>query len=307
MTSLRTMRDRAPLVATGWLLITAGAVLGAIQVAVFMVPADVVPGGVSSLAVILNRVAGTPVGVMVLIANIPIQVLGYRMLGGWRLVVMTVYVVVVYSVTVDVITLVDVEPVSHDRLLNALFGGALGGIAGGLVYRGGGTFGGTSTLARIWQNRTGTPMSTTFLYTDSVLIMLAGVVFGWESVLYSVVALVVGGIVTDYVMEGPSVIRTLVIITDHPRDVADMVIRDMNRTVTAWDARGMYTEQARSVLYVTVPRSEATELVQMVLAVDPHAFVVIGQGHTAYGEGFKHVRPRARPGPEKPADQPPPD
>ena len=282
----RTLRANA----NNLFLMTLGGLLGAAQVTVFMVPANIVPGGVSSLGVILNHLVHTPVGAMILILNIPIQVLGYRLLGGWRVVARTVFVVALYSVAIDLMDALSIKPMSDDRLLNALFGGAVGGIAGGLVYRAGGTYGGTSTIARILQNRTGTPMSSTFLYTDTAFIGLSGLVFGWEAALYSLIALVISGLATDYVMEGPSVIRTVVIVTDHPREIADMVIRDLNRTVTAWEGQGMYTGQTHTVLYVTVPRSEAMLLQQRVFAVDPHAFVVIGQGHAAYGEGFRRPK-----------------
>lgn len=273
-----------------WLLLTGGALLGAVQVAMFMIPADVVPGGVSSLGIITNELTGVPVGLFVLVANIPILYLGYRMLGGWRVVALTAWVVLVYSVAVDGLMLLDAEPISDDRLLNAIFGGALGGISSGIIFRGGGTYGGTSMLARIIQNRSGTPMSTTYLYTDASLIALAGVVFGWESALYAVIALVLSGMTTDYMLEGPSVIRTVFIITGRADEISQMVITQMNRTVTAWDAVGMYTHQPRTVLYVTIPRSEATRLKDYVLAIDPTAFIVIGQGHMAYGEGFRRSR-----------------
>lgn len=291
--SHRITRDTMRTTALQLMLLTGGALLGAVQVAMFMIPADVVPGGVSSLAIITNAVLGVPVGLFVLVANIPILYLGYRMLGGWRVVALTAWVVVVYSVAVDGLMLLDVEPISDDRLLNAIFGGALGGISSGIIFRGGGTYGGTSTLARIIQNRSGTPMSTTYLYTDASLIALAGVVFGWESALYAVIALVLSGMTTDYMLEGPSVIRTVFIITGQPDAISQMVITQMNRTVTAWDAVGMYTHQPRTVLYVTIPRSEATRLKDYVLAIDPTAFIVIGQGHMAYGEGFR--RPRVAP------------
>jgi uncharacterized membrane-anchored protein YitT (DUF2179 family) len=285
-------RDNLYTLGSTYLLLTLGAVLGAVQAAVFMIPADVMPGGMSSLGLLVYELIGVPVGVAVLLLNIPIQVVGYRMLGGWRQVAKTMYVVAAYSVIVDVLTFVEVEPLSDDRLLNALFGGALGGISSGLVFRAGGTYGGTSTLARILQNHTGIPMSSTFLYTDAVLIGAAGLVFGWESVLYSVVSLVVGGLAADYVMEGPSVIRTVIIITDCPRAIADMVIRDLHRSVTGWDAQGMYTGDTHTVLYVTISRSEAAFLRQQVLVIDPQAFMVIGQGHTAYGATFRRVKPR---------------
>jgi uncharacterized membrane-anchored protein YitT (DUF2179 family) len=282
-------------VLTSFALMTAGAVVSSIEVVVFMLPAEVVPGGVTSLAVILNALTGSPVGVVILLANVPIQHWGARMLGGWRTIAGTVYSVAAFSVLVEVMTYAGLGAVSDDRLLNVLFGGVLGGIAGGLIYLGGATLGGTSTVAQILRNRTGTPMSTTFLYTDAIFIIMAAFVFGWESALYAVVALVLNGIATDYVLEGPSVIRTVTIITNQPEAISAMVIRDMDRTVTAWEAEGMYTHQSRAVLFVTVARSEAGSLRKRVQAIDPGAFMVIGQGHAAYGEGFRQPPESAPP------------
>lgn len=277
-----------------WIMISLGVFIGALSVLVFMAPFDIAPGGVTGVAVILAHLVDTPIGLVVLLLNIPIQYLGYRLLpGGWRVVAWTLYVVVTFSTLLDLMgPYLPPEGLTDNVLLNALFGGITGGIAGGLIYRSGGTFGGTSTLALILQRRTGTPMSTTFLYTDMLIIGMAGLVFGWEAALYAVVALFISGLATDYVMEGPSIIRTAVIITDHPQEVAEAVLSTLHRGVTGWEARGMYTGQQRWMLYVTVSRSQMRELRQLVMQTDPTAFMVIGQGHAAYGEGFRGSRKR---------------
>lgn len=269
------------------ILLTAGGFIGAVAVNIFYVTADIAPGGVSGLAIILNELIGTPVGLMVLVGNIPIQLLAMRMLGGgWRVVARTVYVLGVYAAAID-LTAPYMASITDDRLLSAVFGGIVGGIGGGLVYRAGGTFGGTSTLARILQNRLGTSFSATYLYTDTLIILLAGLVFGWPGALYAIIALFVDGAMADYVLEGPSRVRTATVVTNHPQEVAGVLMTQLGRGVTAWEGRGMYTGQERSILFVTVNRPQVNDLRHLVFQVDPDAFVVIGQGHTAYGEGFQ--------------------
>lgn len=274
-----------------YIWITLGSLLGAVSVIIFLAPFDVAPSGVSGVAVILNRTLGTPIGVAVLLMNIPIQIVGYRMLpSGWRIIVRTIYALAVYTVALDwLVPFLPGDGVGQDVLLNTLFGGVTGGISGGMIFRAGGSLGGTSTLALILQRRMGTPMSTTFLYTDMLVIVVAGLVFGWEAALYAVVALFVAGLATDYVMEGPSVIRTAVIITDKPDDVAQLILTRMDRGATGLDARGMYTGQPRTMLYVTISRGQVPDLKRLVMQADPRAFIVIGHGHTAYGEGFNRV------------------
>jgi uncharacterized membrane-anchored protein YitT (DUF2179 family) len=274
-----------------YVLLTIGALISALSVVIFMAPFNIAPGGVSGIAVILNHLdPRLPIGLMIIIGNIPIQVLGYRFLGGWRVVVRTVFFVVVNAVMIDMLTpyLAHVT-VGDDVLLNAVFGGILGGIGGGMVYRAGGTQGGTSTLGRIMQRQLGIPVSTSALYTDTGIILLAGLVFGWAAALYAMVALFIGGAASDYVLEGPSVIRTATIITDKPQEVSDVVLDEMGRGVTAWKGKGMFTDQDHTVLFVTISRQQVNELRALIHRIDPDAFVVIGQGHIAYGEGFKSI------------------
>lgn len=269
------------------ILLTAGTLLGAVSVNVFYAPANIAPGGISGVAVILNELTGTPIGLVVLLGNIPIQLLAIRLLGGWQVVARTLYVVVMYSIAIEVTApYLPADGITEDRLLSAIFGGILGGIAGGLIYRAGGTFGGTSTIARILQKRMGTAFGTTYLYTDTLIVIAAGLVFGWPGALYAIVTLFVDGTTADYVLEGPSRIRTATIITNQPQAVAQILMTQLDRGVTSWEGHGMYTGQERTVLFVTVNRPQVSELRQLVFEVDPHAFLVIGHGHTAFGEGF---------------------
>lgn len=292
MTS-RTNRSITPRnIAVTYIIIVMAAVIDAIGVIVFLVPAKVAPGGVSGIAVILNHLnPALPIGLMIIIGNIPVQLLGARYLGGWRVVVRTVVYIILYSVLMDGLQpqLATVD-VGTNTLTNALFGGIMSGIAGGLVLRAGGTQGGTSTLGRILQFQFGMPLSTSALYTDTVVVLLAGLVFGWEGALYALVTLFVGGLAADYVLEGPSTIRTATIITDRPDDISNLVLDEMGRGVTAWPGKGMFTDETHTVLFITVSRSQINELRRLVHMADPDAFLVVGQGHVAYGEGFRRVR-----------------
>ncbi|MBI1281453.1 MAG: DUF2179 domain-containing protein [Anaerolineaceae bacterium] len=277
---------------TSYVMLVIAATIDAASVNIFFAPFKIAPGGVTGVAVILNHLdARLPIGLLILLGNIPIQILGYRMLGGWRIVVRTIFYVFLYSLLVEFLKpyTANVE-VGTNVLLNSIFGGILGGIAGGLVLRAGGTQGGTSTLGRILQQQFGMPLSTTSLYTDTAVIVLAGLVFGWEGALYAIVALFVGGATADYVLEGPSVIRIATIITDKPDEISELVLDAMGRGVTAWQGKGMFTEQSHTVLFITVSRAQVSNLRRLVHLADPDAFMVIGQGHVAYGEGFRRIK-----------------
>ncbi|MCA0454253.1 MAG: YitT family protein [Chloroflexi bacterium] len=279
-------------VVTSYVMLVIAATIEAASVNIFFAPFQIAPGGVSGVAVILNHLdPRLPIGLLILLGNIPIQIYGYRMLGGWRVVIRTVVYIILYSVLVEFLKpyVANVQ-VGTNVLLNAVFGGILGGISGGLVLRAGGTQGGTATLGRILQQKFGLPLSSSSLYTEALVIMLAGLVFGWEGALYAIIALFVNGATADYVLEGPSVIRTATIITDNPDAISSLVMDEMGRGVTSWQGKGMFTEQSHTVLFITVSRSQVNSLQRLVNKADPNAFMVVGQGHVAYGEGFRRVK-----------------
>ena len=275
-----------------YVMIAIGTLLGALSVVLFLQPMDIAPAGVAGASTLLNELFGTPIGLMVLLLNIPIQLLAYKTLpGGGRVILRSVVIIVAFSAVIDNIApMLPAGGVSDDRMLNALFGGISAGVGVGLVYRAGATMGGTSTLALILQRRLGFPMSTTFLCTDALIIMSAGLVYGWEGALYAAVALFTAGLATDYVIEGPSVIRTAMIVTDKPDEISRRVFERLQRGVTSWTIRGEYTGAERKMLYVTISRSQVRDLKDEISHVDPNAFVVIGMGHAAYGAGFRRVR-----------------
>jgi uncharacterized membrane-anchored protein YitT (DUF2179 family) len=267
-------------------------VLLVVCVDVFLVPAQIAPGGVSGLAIILNDRLGWPIGLTMLVLNVPLLALGFNQLGRFRFLLRTAYVVLIYSLGIDLLArFVPVGGISDNVLLNALYGGVVGGIGTGLVYRGGGTVGGTGILGRVLQLRSGMPISQVYLITDGGVILLAGIIFGWEQGLYALLALFVWGLATDYLLEGPSVVRTAFIVTDHGPAVAQAIVDRLGVGVTTWPAAGQYTQAEHTVLFCTISRPDVDELRRAVTAADAEAFLVIGHGHQATGGVVRAVRP----------------
>jgi uncharacterized membrane-anchored protein YitT (DUF2179 family) len=267
-----------------YLLLTAGALVLAVNVNLFLAPSRIAPGGVSGSAIIINEFTGWPIGLMMLILNVPLLAVGFRYLGRFHFLVRTLYVVFLYSLGIDLLAgWLPAAGITDDLMLNALYGGVVGGIGTGLVYRGRGTSGGTGIVGRVLQLRTGIPMSQVYMITDGAVIMMAGLVFGWERALYALATLFIWGIAADHVLEGPSVVRTAFIVTDRPKEVTQMVFSRLGLGVTAWPAQGMFTAEEHTVLFCTVSRPEVNALKAVVIEVDPEAFVVIGHGHQASG------------------------
>lgn len=265
-------------------LLTLGALVYAFAFDLFLVPSDVAPGGLGGLTLVVTKWIHLPNGLVLFVLNIPVLVIGARSLGGRPFLLRTVFVVVVTFVAIDLIApFVPAAGASQDPLLNALYGGAVTGIAGGLVIRAHGNIGGTGILSRVLQRRTGIPMGQVYMMTDGIIVMLMGAVFGWDRALYSLVALFINGLATDYATEGPSIVRTVFIVTDRPEEVAAALQARLRTGVTAWKGEGMYSRGERTVLFCTVNRTEVRELTRVVQETDHHGFLVVGQGHRALG------------------------
>ena len=271
-------------------LLTLGAIVQAASMDLFLVPGQIASGGVSGLAQVLNFHTRLPIGIMVLVMNVPLFVLGWRYLGGRRFFIRTIFTVVLYSVMVDLGLLIIRTGPTRDPMLNALYGGVVGGLGMGITFLGQGTGGGSDILARILARLRSIPLSQSYLYTDALVILLAGVTFGWERALYALIALYVGGVTAEVITEGAGVVRTAIIVSDKPREVADAILREMERGVTGLHGEGMYTRKERTVLFCVISRSEVARLKAIIHEVDPDAFVVIGQANEALGEGFRPLK-----------------
>lgn len=272
--------------------LTSGSLVSAINLNLFLAPSELAPGGVSGAAIILNKFTGWPIGLMMLGMNIPLIFVGFRYLGRFSFLFRTLYVVLLYSLGVDLLApLLPAGGVTDNLMLNALYGGVIGGIGTGLIYRGQGTSGGTGVLARVLQLKTGLPISQLYLFIDGGIVLLAGLVFGWDKALFALVTLYIWGIAADQIVEGPSVVRTAMIVTDRPKEVTEAVFQRLRLGITAWPAKGMFTEEDHTVLFFAVSRPNVDALKTIVLEADHEAFIVIAHGHQTVGGINKPFQP----------------
>lgn len=276
-----------------YLLIFIGATIQAIGLRLFLIPANLASGGVSGISQLINHFTGWPIGLMVLIGNLPLLLIGWRFLGGRRFALRTAFAVLIYSLVVDQLPHLNLLPmngITDDIFLNSLYGAVVSGVGYGLVYRGRGTSGGSDILARILNHYRTIPMTQSYLLVDSVVILSAGFVFGWKQALYAIISLYVSGIVSENVLEGPGTVRTALIVTKQAKAISERVLDEMERGVTVLQGTGAYTGIERPVVYCVITRSEVAQLKSIVHEIDPEAFIVIGQAHEALGEGFKPLR-----------------
>ena len=266
-----------------YLLLTIGSIILAINFDVFLAPHNIAPGGTSGSAIIINNFTGWLPGITMLILTIPMLIIGFYYLGRFRFLIRSSYVTGLYSLGIDLMAKYLPPAITDDLLLNALYGGILGGIGIGFIYRGGTSPAGTSVISRVINLKTGIPNSQVYMLIDGSVILIAGLVFGWEMALYAFVTLFIWGLVADYVLEGPSVVRTALIVTDEPEGVSQALLNRMGIGVTSWTGKGMYTHTEHTTLFCALKRPDVKILTSIVKEADPRSFVVISQGHQAMG------------------------
>lgn len=290
---LPTLRD--------YVLIAAAALLQALSLRLFFVPADLASGGVSGISQLINHFTGWPIGLMILIGNVPLFILGWRFLGGRQFALRTATAVLAYSTFTDLILKTPlfapggagtalINDLQGDIFLSSLYGAIVSGIGYGLVYRARGTSGGSDILARILNHWRGIPMTQSYLVVDTAVILGAGFVFGWKEALYAMIALYVSGLVAETTLEGGGTVRTAMIVTGEPNAVSQRVLDELLRGVTVLQGTGAFTGAERPVLYIVITRAEVVTLKAIVREVDPAAFMVIGHAHEALGEGFRSLK-----------------
>lgn len=274
---------------TDYALLTIGALLSATAVRFFLVPNQVVTGGLTGVAQLLNTFIGTPVGVVVLILNIPLLIAGWRYLGGAVFGIRTFYTVVIMSLAIDGLAPF-ARPLTNDPLLYNLYGGVIDGIGIGLVLRARGTTGGSDILARLIERRFGVQPGRSLLGFDTMVFTAALFSYGPEKILYALLVAFTASRTIDTVLAAGKGARQALIITSSPEPIRQAVLHRLGRGITQLEAIGGYTGATRAVLLCVVARTEIGALKNIVSNVDPAAFVIIGEVEEVLGEGFTPAR-----------------
>lgn len=270
------------------LLIAAGLILATLGYRLYLIPNNVAPGGFTGIGQIVNHlVPAVGVGLVNLLLNVPLFLVSLRSMGlgfGLRSLISSVAL----SLMLDYLP---VPAMTDDVLLSAVFGGVLCGAGFGLVLRGHATTGGSDMLASIVHRHVpALKVSVCLFAVDATVVVASGFVFDASAAMYALISVFVMNVVIDQVLEGPGLARSHIIITNHGEKMAERILKELDRGVTAIEAKGMYSGEGRTMLLCVVSRLEAVRLRSIVYSVDPRAFVIVQNVHEALGEGFKELQ-----------------
>jgi len=287
-----------------YIFITIGAAITALAINVFLVPYKIAPGGLSGLATVLFYISNgkLPVGITMLAINVPLFLLGYKLIGR-RFFIRTLYGTIVLSAIIDLtesysanfakrlLINVDSTASTPDILLYSIIGGFIMGIGVGIVLKMDATTGGTELIAKLL-NKTfkGMTIGQLLLWIDAIIILFAIIAFDSLLIgLYSLVSLFVTIKVIDAMVEGVDFARAIFIISEYPDQISKKILTSLDRGVTELSGKGSYTGNSKNVLLCVVDRTQVQEVKKIVHSIDKNAFMIFADVREVLGEGFNGV------------------
>jgi len=263
--------------------ILAGAAIMGFGINYFNIANNLAEGGVTGIAVLLKLSFDWEPGLTSLLINIPLLLLGWKVLGRTTL-IYTVFGTLWLSFFLWLFGKYRLP--LDDLLLASLFAGAFVGIGLGIIFRFGGTTGGVDIIARIGHKYLGWPIGRTILVADILVIAASLIHLTVQQAMYTVVAVFIGARVIDVVQEAAYAARAVFIISDREPEIAKTIMAHMDRGVTVLKGSGGYTDREKAVIYTVVGRFEIVKLKNLVRRIDPSAFISIQQANEVMGEGF---------------------
>ncbi len=263
-----------------------GTFIVALSLDLFLVPADIAPGGLSGVAIILHHLANIPVGLSILFLNIPIFIWALRYFDA-KFLFSSLFGMTSLSILTDAFAWI--KPVTGDMLLSAVYGGALMGFGLGIVFISGSTTGGTDIAAQILKKHFPSISVGKFvLIIDAFIVALAGLTFGrWEIILYSSVALYICTYIIDLLAEGIDFAKVAYIISDKPKTISSEISSRLERGTTALHGSSHYSGAEKTVLLCVVKKYEINKLKRLIKEIDKDAFVILSDTREVLGNGFK--------------------
>lgn len=264
-------------------IILLGAALSSIGLEIFLVPNNIIDGGVVGISMITSYLSGLPLGLFTLLLNLPFWIFGYKQIGK-SFVFSTIFAVVCLSIGVSLLH--PVKGLTEDTFLAAVFGGIINGAGVGLIIRAGGSLDGTEIIAIILDKRISFSIGEIVMFFNCFILIGAGFVYGWDRTMYSLVTYFIAFKVIDIVVEGVDESKAVTIVSDRNEEITEAVLARLGRGVTLLNGQGGFSKVPTNVIYVIISRLEIAKLKSIVLDFDPDALITIGDVEVA-GKKYK--------------------
>lgn len=258
----------------------------------FLIPNEIVGGGVSGAASLINIVTGLPAGLFIFLINLPILILGFRLMG-WRFILRCFITTAALSLSTELLTLCfnNVPLITDDKILAALYGGILQGIGIGLFIKYETSSGGTELLGRITYHAM--PVLTIAAHVaifDGLVVVVGAIVLkNVENILYALILIFVSAKISDLLLLGFTKAKLCYVVTEKAEEISDFLVHHSPRGVTLLKGEGMYTKTEKGVIMTCVKNNQIVNLKKWVKELDEHAFVIVCDANEVYGQGFHNM------------------
>lgn len=266
-------------------LITFGAFLAAFAIEGFLVPNQVIDGGIVGISMMISYLTNINLGILLFVLNVPFILLALKIYGK-MFIFQTFYAVTVFSIFVGIVG-GKIGIVTHDGLLVAVFGGMILGAGVGLVLRNNGSLDGTEILAITLTKKFPVSVGEIIMFVNIFIYTCAGFVYGWDKAMYSTLTYFTASRVIDVVLQGLNEAKSIFVVSDKNYEIGANIMSQLDKSVTYIDAQGGYSHKDKKMLYCVVPRIELTKLKDIVNSIDPEAFIAIENVHEVDGKRVK--------------------
>lgn len=249
-----------------------GSILAAVGLEIFLIPNNIIDGGVVGISIIVSYLTKIPLGVFILIFNLPFLFIGYKQIGK-TFVFSSLFAITSLSIWVSILH--PIPGLTKDTLLATVFGGMILGIGVGVIIRYGGSLDGTEMVAIIFNKRSAFSVGEMVMFFNIFILSSAGLVFGWDRAMYSLLAYFIAYKAIDITIDGLDEAKAAIIISDNYHEIAEAITARLGRGVTFLDGSGGYTKDRRTILYSVITRLEIAKLKGIIHDKDPDAFVTI--------------------------------
>ena len=260
-------------------IITLGVILLAVSLEYFYYPNDIAAGGVSGLALVINKITGISQGMFMNIANVILFALAFWLIGG-SFGGRSIYAAFGLSITISLIeSFLPTFAVTENMLLATIFGIAL-------VFSQNSSTGGTAIVAKILNKYLHIEIGKSLLCADCVVVVCALLVFGVDKALFGLIGVFIMGILIDKIIEGFNSCKQLLIISEKSEEISQVIMKEIERGCTKIEGTGGYSKEPVTILYVVVNRRQFISLKKKIKEIDPRAFITVNDSKEVFGEGF---------------------
>lgn len=269
------------------LLTLIGALIASIAINALYIPHNILSGGVTGIAILVNLKLGFNMSLIIIVINLPIFYIGYKMIHK-EFILYSLFGMLALVVFLQLTSHITIH--AESMLTTILLGGVMSGVGFGMIFRAGASTGGNDIISKILNQKYSYSISTFSFVFNLLIIALSVTTFGIDKAIETLTAMYVSSLTITYILEGANHKRTIFIITEKREEVAAEINKQLVRGCTILEGIGSYSQKKKNLLYVVISIHQVARLKSIVSEVDPNAFINVIETRVVFGKGFLDIK-----------------